>query len=95
MKAPELGCYGDGSLGHQHTRERCAEMILDVASGLDGDYYYEGIALVSQLRGPMSDDASEEDEACGWLTDHCSQANAWWGWQDGDFGLWAIEDSEA
>jgi len=64
---PRLGCYGDGAFGHQHTRERCADMLesIKLANGQWPSVADIVIAeLVVALRGPMSDDASEEDAAC-------------------------------
>ncbi len=77
------GCYGDGRFGHQHTRERCAELLES--------FGYRG-TLIDDLRGEMSDDASEEDDACDWLEENATHATATWGWQDGDFGLWDSDE---
>jgi hypothetical protein len=98
---PEIGCYGDGTFGHQHTRERCAEVLEHYA---EANFTSRGIAaplaiygyadkptverLAADLRGEMSDDASEEDTACEWLNTHAPFDGAYWGWNDGDFGLW-------
>jgi hypothetical protein len=95
------GTYGDGSFGHQYTRDRCADTLSHyIAENFtarrapvppQGSLHPE--MLVALLRGEMSDDASEEDEACEWLNTHAPWTGASWGWQDGDFGLW-IDDSE-
>lgn len=80
------GCYGDSVSGHQHTRNRCAD-ILETEGG-DAE-------LVAALRGEMSDDAWEQDEACDYLnaeTEGDRALGTWWGWQDGDFGLWGGND---
>jgi hypothetical protein len=79
----EPGCYGDGALGHQHTRERCADLLESMG--------YRG-TLPAELRGEMSDDASEEFEACEWLEENAPHPTASWGWHDGDFGLWESEE---
>lgn len=82
------GCYGDGTHGHQHTRARCADTIESLAGGSD---YAE---IIAALRGEMSDDASEEDDACEVLEQIACMAGHSWGWQDGDFGLWTDESVE-
>lgn len=97
MKRVEIGCYGDGRLGHQHTRECCAEVL---------EYYFEAFhareeslpgpwdvgfgptQLIAALNGEMSDDAQEEYDACDWLNDHAAVDGHLWSWDDGDFGLW-------
>lgn len=95
----ELGCYGDGAFGHQHTRERCAELLLQVAGAfvargeaVPQRHWGELYSLVDDLRRAMSDDASEEFAACDWLTEHAPVEGAWWGWQEGDFGLWPVDE---
>ena len=93
-----VGCWGDGTLGHRHTREACAETI---------EYYCrenftsrgqpepDGTqAIIDDLKGDMSDDASEESNAEDWLNDHAPFDGCLWGWQDGDFGLWLIGDED-
>lgn len=86
----EIGCYGDGALGHQHTRERCAEIVESYESPNPYTHARQ-LAICSALRRPMSDDAWEEQEACLLLEQNVSVEGAWWGWQDGDFGLWPIK----
>lgn len=83
MNKWEAGCYGDGAFGHQHTRERCADIIMS------GPMFEAVRFLVEQLRGEMSDDAWEEDFACEHLNTFCLVDGHFWGWQDGDFGLWS------
>lgn len=94
----EVGCYGDGVLGHQHTRERCAELLHDIATGKhsasDPLAIFQTGCLSEALWSPMSDDASEEYEACDWLNKHMSIEGAVWGWRDGDFGLWPDSEGE-
>lgn len=94
---------GDGSYGHQHTRQCCADVLEDVASELkeesfdNHDLYVESImeagGFAMYLREEMSDDAAE-DGACEWLDDHAPTEGAFWGWRDGDFGLWPRDDIE-
>jgi hypothetical protein len=89
------GCYGDGTNGHQHTRERCAQ-VLDYY--VNENFVSRGVCppgtpaqVIQDLMGEMSDDAGEEYEACAWLNEHAPFTGAVWDWQDGDFGLWPSE----
>ncbi len=83
-----IGCWADGTHGHQYTRERCAdalqELVVETAEG-----YSE---ILAALLGEMSDDAEEEYAACDLLEAYAPVAGASWGWRDGDFGLWPIEE---
>jgi hypothetical protein len=81
----DAGCYGDGALGHQHTREACAAKVEEIFVASP-----ERDAVIAALRGEMSDDASEEDDACDMLNEACGYRAVAWGWQDGDFGLWEV-----
>jgi hypothetical protein len=51
MKKYELGCYGTGSLGHQHTRERCADIVEEVMAKMGNETGYPD----SRLRGIVED----------------------------------------
>jgi hypothetical protein len=83
----EIGCYGDGALGHQHTRERCAAIVRE--NSLDCS---DERAIEKALMGEMSDDGWEEDAALIILEANVPVNGASWGWQDGDFGLWQNEE---
>lgn len=74
------GCYGDGTFGHQHVRERLAAEV----SRFDSD-------LAELLRGPMSDDGSEEDEALEILNSHTAR-NMFWHFENGDLLLSRMGD---
>jgi len=84
---PGIGCYGDGAFGHQHTRERCAEMLESLSIDCS-----EQRDLEASLRSEMPDDAEDEYLACVILEANYPCDNAWWGWQDGDFGLWPNDE---
>ncbi len=88
-----IGCYGDGALGHKHTRKACANVLEHYAKGKsEADLRSNMVTVevvVKMLRGTMSDDAWEEYQACEWLNDHAPIDGAYWGWENGDFGLWA------
>lgn len=91
-KLPEIGCYGDGANGHEHTRKRCAAALTAFAERAPREDANAALALAAELRGDMSDDASEEYDACDWLNEYVAHPSASWGWQDGDFGLWPSEE---
>lgn len=100
--AHEAGCYGDGAFGHQHTRERAADVL---AYYVDENFRSRSLPVPDctgaqgpddvcmALRGDMSDDGWEELAAEEWLNEHAPFEGHWWGWQDGDFGLWS-DDSD-
>ncbi len=72
----DVGCYADGALGHQHVRDKMADLLERLyrhhPRGGNGLYWESDIkALVAELRGEMSDDASEEYEAIEWLNREC------------------------
>lgn len=89
--------YGDGTFGHQHTRERCADVLAYYANE---NFTSRGQPLptfgilrtveeiVASLRSEMSDDATEEYAACDWLNEFAPFTGASWDWRDDDFGLW-------
>lgn len=60
----DLGCWADGSLGHDHIRARLAWFLV-INDCPD-------IRLIESLRGEMSDDALEENDALDWLNDNIS-----------------------
>lgn len=70
----DVGCYGDGALGHDHCRSRLADLLET--------YRPEGWEpLAAELRGAMSDDDSETMEACDLLSDRLGVVV---GFHDGD-----------
>ena len=80
----QTGCYGDGALGHQHCRESLASeyAMLDTPDQ----------EVIASLHEPMPDDAWDEHEALAGLNDSLDNVTLYWGFQDGDFGLWPIEE---
>ena len=76
-----FGCMADATHGHQHVRERLACLVED----------WPGIErakeLPALLRGSMSDDASEEDEALEFLND-CED------WYNQSAGVWGLVDGD-
>jgi hypothetical protein len=88
-REPRIGCYGDGANGHQYTRIRAAMLIEAYAWAMRHPGNAQcGRDIATELRGDMSDDASEECDACDWLNENMPHDGATWDWHDGDFGLW-------
>lgn len=95
-----VGCYGDGALGHQHTRRCCADVlehyaeqnfrIRNVPCPTRGPTSVDDLCMA--LRGEISSNAWEEYDACDWLDEHAPFDGHYWGWHDGDFGLWPNEE---
>lgn len=73
--ADDCGCYADGSLGHQHIRERLAGLVEN-----------QDPKLAESLRGDMPNDAWDEDEAIDMLNAQTEAGIAWF-FQDGDLVL--------
>jgi hypothetical protein len=98
MPRVEIGCHGDGSLGHRHTRTRAAMLLEALAWDEDQRGNTERGRLMREtardLRAATTDDGSEETQACLWLDDAAYHPGAAWGWRDGDFGLWPMEDDD-
>lgn len=66
------GCFGDGAFGHQHVRERLATLLEELAAGPlipEASTRADAEGLAEELRGPMSDDASEEIAGLEMLND--------------------------
>lgn len=72
MEKPVLfdapGCYADGAAGWRHVRDVLADMAE--AAGADSE-------LVASLRGPMPDDACDEDEALNVLQARTKDGLIW------------------
>jgi len=91
FEAGDAGCYGCDDLGHDHIRERLAALVENLGpKHLLTDDDAQG--LCESLRGPMPDDASDEDEALEILQRNTVDALAWE--IDGGLYLRPIEDVE-
>ena len=79
----EEGCYGDGSFGADHV----AQKVFDIATGegWDSRFELEGLCDMEIL-------VDLENEAIEYLNDHCSDDDHYWGYENGDFGYWRIEE---
>lgn len=92
----EPGCYLDSHRGHYIQRDmlRFAEgegypvdkRMDDVLSQYD-KYYWEEDYPIEELHDGVQ---SAED----WLNEHRCPEGLCWGWNEGDFGLYPIEDEE-
>jgi len=80
----DVGCYADGTHGHAHVRVQLAELV----EALDMEP-----SLVAELLAPMSDDASEEDDAIDLLNEHC-EGGVYFTFRDGDLMLVQEEEEE-
>lgn len=78
----DLGCYFDSAYGFEYNAQRLIEFATDdhgyvphYEVGIDGDQ-------IEAL-------AHEADDAEAHLNDNTERPpNTYWGWEDGDFGLW-------
>ncbi len=94
MSDYEEGCYGDGSLGCDH----CTSIIFDLAQ----DEGYEGSPgdreIIDQFNRGIDIDQEtlfEIEEGCiDHLNEYCSDDHHYWGYENGDFGYWRINDEE-
>lgn len=79
----EEGCYGDGSFGPDHV----AQKVFDIATseGWDSRFELEGLTDIEIL-------VDLENEAIEYLNDHCSDEDHYWGYENGGFGYWRIEE---
>lgn len=57
-----IGCIADGSYGHDHIRERLAELVAA--------YGRKGLDIAIRLSEEMSNDAQEESDAIDLLNEH-------------------------
>ena len=70
----DLGCYGDGTLGHDHIRSRLAELVESVDGGMRSESAME---VMASLDGTMPDDAWDEDEAIEFLNSATEDGAQW------------------
>jgi len=95
--AQDFGCFGDGAFGHQHVRESLANLLVQMfrhsPRGGDGPYWDNTVSpLVEELRGDMSDDASEEYDAIDLLNERCCSWECVFDFIDGDLMLSQTEE---
>jgi len=90
------GCYGDGSLGFNHTAKDVFKLAMS-----EGWRETEDLDILNRfIDGDMLDDEEFytltciEDDAIDYLNDNCSDEDHYWGYENGDFGYWRINDEE-
>jgi hypothetical protein len=76
----DIGCYFDGAFGFEFNANRILNMAI--AHGYTPHYQAENGEDLDAL-------VYEMDDAVDYLNEHTTKPDAlWWGWLDGDFGLW-------
>ena len=100
----ELGCYGDGSFGPDHTRRRAFDTALNEGwepsehdkKIVDNDISYldfwRNMGDIDMLQSCVITLQELEDEAIDYLNEHCSDEDHYWGYDQGDFGYWEITE---
>lgn len=82
FKGAGVGCWGDGTFGHKHVRERLSILVREA----DGE-------LADSLLGDMPDDAWDEDAALDILNEQTA-VDFVWEFVDGDLMLSPISDGD-
>ena len=93
-KYPSIGCYINGA--NQPCDEGTVRLIRlteDFGRKLDRETsnYCRRVELDCQRKDDPNLNPWFDDEAVEWMNDNVSVPYAWWGWNDGDFGLWPCE----
>jgi hypothetical protein len=101
----ELGCYGDGSFGPDHTRRKVFDIALNEGwqppehdkEIVDNDISYldfwhnrGDIDMLQSCFITLQDLQELEGEAIDYLNEHCSDDSHYWGYEDGDFGYFEV-----
>ena len=95
---PTIGCYIDGANQPQIEGDvRTVRLAEDFGRLLDRETrnFCRRVELkvATERDYEMSDDFSREAEE--WLNDNASITYAYWGWDDGNFGLWpSVENAK-
>lgn len=92
----DAGCFFDSHRGHY-----IIPAIIEFAREQGRDLDDRTTDLVAQYDRDWSDDTypydhviEESDAAIGWLNDNRRPDGFWWGWNDGDFGLYPLENDD-
>lgn len=96
MTTIEPGCYIDSHHGHYAT-----PMVIQLANGF-GFHFDDlvGYALANYDEHSHEEDFPNEalmevsEEATDWLNANRPVDGHWWGWNEGDFGLYPIEEDD-
>jgi hypothetical protein len=99
---PEPGCYVDSHYG-QYAVARAIQVAGEFGwkDGEAAELAARHLACMGPSNAePLDVDEFERltdacDDAEEWLNDNVSVSGHAWGWHDGDFGLWALEDGDA
>lgn len=104
MTAYEEGCYGDGSFGPDHCTRKVFDIALSEGWPVGGErciLFVDNFPDKDFINGNLSDEdiamysiylQELENEAIDYLNDHCSDDTHYWGYENGDFGYWEIEE---
>lgn len=87
--AKDVGCYADGTFGHQHCRTALSNLVHGLRRRTFGVRIDE--TLVASLIGGMPDDCWDEYEALNILNEHTAEGLVWT-FENGDLLLTEIED---
>lgn len=96
---PEPGCYVDNHWG-QYAIARAIKVALNWGWEDEEaqDLADRHLAAMMPSESPSLDHGEFEllvdaaDDAEAWLNDNCCIENHYWGWNDGDFGLYSYEE---
>jgi len=99
---PEPGCYVDGHWG-QYATARMVQIAADFGFRDEqaSDLASRHLAAMGPSTAPgLSEDEFERlvdaaDDAENWLNDNAPVEGFAWGWNDGEFGLYELEDDDA
>lgn len=86
----DAGCWADGALGHDHVRQRLAQLVANVWTAEMLNQY--GYDVAEALDLDMSDDAGEEDDALAILQEF-TESGLVWNFVDGDLTLMNEEEA--
>lgn len=93
---PEPGCYIDSHLGH-YAHAECVKLAIAFGMPIDpfADWAiqkYDDCSHESEYPNEAIHELCDEAEA--FLNERQAVDGHYWGWNDGDFGLYPIEDDE-
>jgi hypothetical protein len=97
---PSLGCYCDGANGQDHNDRKLLRLALGYGwTGPDAEEATKLLATEEE-DDDRSDEALDRVEALQgltqtaeeWLNEQETRPFTYWGWNDGNFGLWANVD---
>lgn len=86
----DMGCIADGTLGHQHCRERLADALCALYEHARSTWTHarigETLDTITSLRSEMPDDARDEYDAIERLNTYTADGLVW-EFVDGDLML--------